>query len=147
MGAFDIHLSHWSVGDGPRLTFTSGADVVLVSHQSSSDAAALFVDPQLALQALDGIVATLLQQTAQGYMPDFIRTCTSRSTSETCSFYVDTEAFTFHASFPCLELGDTLLLGIHDELQVINIEKLPWHPSMELTWQLALPAPGWRVVG
>ena len=41
-------------------------------------------------------------------------------------------ALIFHTSLPCLELGDTLLLGVHNEHQVISVEKLPWYTSAEL---------------
>ena len=47
--------------------------------------------------------------------------------------HVDMESFTFHASLPCLELGDTLLLGVHDEHQVISLERLRWHTCAMLT--------------
>ena len=38
----------------------------------------------------------------------------------------------FLFSLPCLELGDTLLLGVRDEHQVISVEDLPWYTSAEL---------------
>ena len=47
--------------------------------------------------------------------------------------------FTFHASLPCLEFGDTLLPGVHVEHQIIRIEQLPWHNSAELKWQCFQP--------
>ena len=47
-------------------------------------------------------------------------------------FHVDTVPLTSHASFPCPELGDSLVLGVRDEHQVISVEKLPWHTSSEL---------------
>ena len=60
LDAFDIHKSHWSVVDGLRLTFTPGADVVRISHQSFSDAAAFLVDPQLSLWALDRTITNTI---------------------------------------------------------------------------------------
>ena len=49
--------------------------------------------------------------------------------------HVDMELFTFHTCLPCLELGDTLLLGVCDEKQVVSEEKLPWHTNAELMWK------------
>ena len=47
--------------------------------------------------------------------------------------HVDMEALISHYTLPCLELRDTLLLGISDEHQIISLEKLPQHTSVELT--------------
>ena len=49
--------SHSSHVDGPSLAITPVADLVWVGHQASSDANVPLVDPQLALQALDGVAA------------------------------------------------------------------------------------------
>ena len=49
--------------------------------------------------------------------------------------YVDMELFTFHTCLPCLELGDTLLLGVCDEQQVVSEEKLPRYTNAELMWK------------
>ena len=38
--------------------------------------------------------------------------------------HVDMKPFTFHASLPCLEIGDTLLLGVRNEHQVISCKML-----------------------
>ena len=46
--------------------------------------------------------------------------------------HVDMEPFTIHVSLPRRKLGDTLLLGVHDEHQVISVDKLPWYPSAKL---------------
>ena len=45
LGVFDIHMGHWSA---VRLANTHGAGVVFVGHLSTSDVAALLMDPQLA---------------------------------------------------------------------------------------------------
>ena len=50
-------------------------------------------------------------------------------------FHVDTKPFTFHISFPFLELGHTLFQGFHDEHQVYSIEKFPWHNNGEFVRQ------------
>ena len=49
--------------------------------------------------------------------------------------HVDMAPFTFYASLPCHELGNTLLLGVHDEHQVIGVEELPWYTSAEFMRQ------------
>ena len=49
--------------------------------------------------------------------------------------HVESEPFTFHASLPCLELGDTTLLGVRDEHQVISVEELPCYASLKLMRQ------------
>ena len=46
--------------------------------------------------------------------------------------HVDTEPFTFYASLLRLELGDTLLLGVRDEHQVVIVKKLSVYTSAEL---------------
>ena len=69
LGAFGVHLSHWSAVDGPRLAFTLGADVVTAGRQSTSDAAATapLVNTQLARWALDGDVVVTFER--KGYLP------------------------------------------------------------------------------
>ena len=46
--------------------------------------------------------------------------------------HVDMEPFTSHASLPCIELVNTHLLDVHNEYQVISVEKLQWHTSADL---------------
>ena len=45
---------------------------------------------------------------------------------------VDTEPFPLYASLLRLELGDTLILGVRDEHQVVIVKKLPVYTSAEL---------------
>ena len=52
---------------------------------------------------------------------------------ELCLLHVDTAPFSFNANVPRIELGDSLLLGVCDEQQVISVEKLQRHTSAELT--------------
>ena len=54
LGVVAIHFSHWSAVDGLRLALTPGRYVVCVGHQWTGDVAPHFVDPELALRALDG---------------------------------------------------------------------------------------------
>ena len=74
-GTIDIHLSHNSAIDGPRLTLTPGADIVMVFDQSLSYATARLVDPQSTFwpHRME-FLPTPLQQTAQWFLPDFRRT-------------------------------------------------------------------------
>ena len=47
-------------------------------------------------------------------------------------FHIDKDPFIFHASPQRLEFGDTLLLGVRDEHQVISVEKSLQHTSEKL---------------
>ena len=117
--ASDIYLSHWSTVDGSRLTFKPGADVVHVSNQSFNDAAALLVDQQLALWALDGVVTKTLATDSTQILAWFrwnIKVNTGNY--ELGLLHVDMEP-----SMPWV--WDTLLLGVRDKHQAICIEQLP----------------------
>ena len=76
------------------------------------------------------LLPTPLQQRAHGYFFDDIKANTRDQ--ELSFIYVDTEPFNFHASLPRLQLRDALLLGVRNEHQVINVDKLPWHTSAKL---------------
>ena len=80
------------------------------------------------------LLLTTLEQAAPGYLPDFLTTANTRN-QELGPLHVDMELFTFHTCLPCLELGDTLLLGVCDEQQVGSEEKLLWHTNAELMWK------------
>ena len=70
--------------------------VILVSHQSANGAAALHVDPQVALRALDGVCTGICLEGAKANTVD-----------QELLFHVDTEPFTFHTGLSCFELGYT----------------------------------------
>ena len=74
-GTIDIHFSHNSAIDGPRLTLTPGADIVMVFDQSLNYATARLVDPQSTFWGHRmKFLPTPLQQRAQWFLPDFWRT-------------------------------------------------------------------------
>ena len=83
----------------------------------------------LHLEILMELLPTPLQPTAQGYLADFFRT--SMSTLDTMNLIF----FACHTSAPCLEFGDTHLLSVRAECQVIHIEQFQWYTSAELMRQ------------
>ena len=90
------------------------------------------------------ILPTPLKQTdSTGVLARFLEDILVITRDQELGLHVDMEPFTFHASLPCLELGDTLLLGVRYEHQVISVEELPWYASAELM----PPEPEWRAVG
>ena len=120
------HSSHSSAIDGSTVTPTHGADIVWVLDLSLSYATARFVDPQHTLWEQDGVSADTTTADSTGALAKFLGDIMALTRDqEPGLLHVDTEPFTFHASLPRLELGNTLLLGVRDEHQVISVEKLP----------------------
>ena len=111
-GAVKFHFSHSSAIDGPSLAFTPGADIDLVGSQSLSDATALLVGPQHTLWTLYGVVDDTTTVDSTGAFAKFLEDILARTRDqEPRLFHADEEPFTFHASLPRIELGDTFLLG------------------------------------
>ena len=96
------------------------------------EAAARLVDPQLERLALDRFVADTNAAERTGALARFFRL--SRPMTETRKlglFHIDMEPFTFYTSHACLELGDTLLLGVRNQHQVMTVHQ--WH-SCKITY-------------
>ena len=72
-GAIHIHLSHWSAVDRLSLAMTPGPDVIWVGNQPTNDAIASLVDRQLALRALEGIVAYSTVVDSRGVLAEDIK--------------------------------------------------------------------------
>ena len=105
-----------------RLTLTPGVDIFWVFDQSLGYATRRLVDPQHTLRgAQDGVSVDRLLEDVMAITRD-----------QELGLHVDTEPFTFHTSLPRFQLGDTLLLSVRDEHQVISVELL-WYTSTELT--------------
>ena len=136
-GAVDIHFSHTSAIDGPSLSITPGAYIVWVGNHSLNHATAPPVVPQHALWSLDGVVAGSTTADSTGILAKFLENIMANMRDQEVGLllHVDMESCTFHASLPHLTLRVTLLLSVHDEHQVISIEKLPWYNGVELTRQ------------
>ena len=133
-GAVDIHFIHSSAIGGPSLAITPAADIVCACDQLFSDATASLVDPQHALWVLDWFIANTTTADSTGTFDRFLEDIMTKTRDQELGLpNVDTETFTFHASLLRIELGDTFLLGIRDEHQVISVEKLPRHTSAEPT--------------
>ena len=79
------------------------------------------------------LLPTTLMQAAPGY--DSMANTRNQELGLLGLLHVDMELFTFHTCLPCLELGDTLLLGVCDEQQVASEEKLSRHTNAELMWK------------
>ena len=73
-----------------------------------------------------------LRQTTQGNLFHYVSKANNEN-PELGLLHDDAEPITFHAILACLELGDTLILRVRDEHQVINIKKFPWYTSADLT--------------
>ena len=124
-GAVDIHSSNSSASNGQRLTLTPVADIVLV-------ATSRLVIPLHFLWTQTYTVNTGRSCTV--VLARFLKDITTITRDQELGlFHVDMEPFAFHTSLPHLELEDTLLLGVCNEHQVINVKKFPRHTSVELT--------------
>ena len=114
-GAADIHFSHSSAIDGLKFTLTRMADIDWVFDQSLSHATACLVDPQHALWAQDGVAVNTTTADRTGVLARFVEDILVMTKDQELGLlHVDTEPFTFHATLPRHELGDTLLLGVCD---------------------------------
>ena len=83
-----------------------------------------------------GVSANTTTADCTGVLPRFLEDIlVITKDQELGLLHVDMEPVTFHASLPCLELGDTLLFGGHDEHQVISVKELPCYASAELALQ------------
>ena len=82
------------------------------------------------------LLPTTLVQAAPGYLPDFLTTAWPTPETQELGLlgllHVDMELFIFHTCLPCLELGDTLLLGVCDEQRVASEEQFSRHTNAEL---------------
>ena len=127
-GVAHVHFSHGSVIYAPSLANTTAADS-LVRPSIAKWYTKPLLDPWHALCASwMELLLSPPQQTAQGYLPNFLANTRDQ---EFGILHVDTEPITFHASLPCLELGDTFLLGLRYEHPVISIEEFPQHTRSE----------------
>ena len=130
--AFHIHCYGWC-RRWAETSFTPGADVVPGGHQLMSGATAFLVDTQLALQTLAGVAADTLAAGSMGVFAWSLQDIKLNTGDHKLGLlHVDTEPFTFHASLPCLKLGDTLLLGVLWWAPGYQLENLPWHTSTDL---------------
>ena len=128
----NLHCSRRSAIDGLRLTFTPGADIDFIGNQSLNYTTALLLDPQHTWWAQYGVAADTTTADGTGVHAKFLEDIVAITRDQELGLlYVDTEPFTFHASLPHLELGDTLLLCVHDEHQTVSIKKLPWYTNVE----------------
>ena len=110
------------------------ADVVWVFDRSLTIATAHLVDPQHTLSAHDGVSADTTTADGTRALVRFLEDIMANTRHQALGLiHVDMEPFTFYASLPRLELGDTLLLAVHNEHQVISVEKLPRYTSAKLT--------------
>ena len=91
--------------------------------------------PQVALPALGGVAADTTSADNKGVFAGFLEDTQAKTRDkELGRIYADTELFTFHASLLCLELGNTLLPGVCDEHQVINIDTSPRQTRANIIW-------------
>ena len=105
-------------------------------HQLLSDATALLVDPPHALWALDWVVADTTRAGSTGVFARFLDDSMANTRDQELGLLgLDMELFTFHTCLPYLELGNTLLLGVNNEQQVVSAEKLRRHTNAELMWK------------
>ena len=106
---------------------TLAANIVWVGHQLLSYATAPVVGPQYTLWALDEFAyATTTAST--GIFARFIEDIMAITRDQEPGLHhVDTELFTFHASLPRIEVGDTLLISVRLEHQVIRVDKFSQH--------------------
>ena len=90
------------------------------------------MDPQLALWALDGVVANTLAADRTGILACFPYNITANTRDHEIGLLgVDMGPFIFHANLPCLEFGKAILLGVRDVHQIICTEQLAWHTSVD----------------
>ena len=73
------------------------------------------MDPQYALWAQDGVIANTTRADSTGGFAGFQDIMANTRDRELGLIHLDMEPYTFHASFPRIELGDALFLGVHDE--------------------------------
>ena len=102
-----VPLTSTSVTVQPRLTLTPRADIVWVFEQSLSYATACLVDPQHTLGAKDGVSANTTTADITGALARFLETIMAIIGDQALGLHVDMEPFTFHASLPRLELGES----------------------------------------
>ena len=87
-GAVGIHFSHNLAINEPRLTLTPRADIVSVFEKSLSYATARLVDHSMHCEHRMEFLPTPLQQTGQGYLPDFCRTSWSSPETRNLVFFM-----------------------------------------------------------
>ena len=87
-GAVGIHFSHNLAINEPRLTLTPRADIVSVFDKSLSYATARLVDHSMHCEHRMEFLPTPLQQTGQGYLPDFCRTSWSSPETRNLVFFM-----------------------------------------------------------
>ena len=113
--------------------------MVWSGHQLLSDATTLLVDPPHALWALDWVVADNTRAGSTGVLARFYDDSMANTRDQELGLlgllHVYMELYIFRTCLPCLELGDTLLLGVCDEQQAVTVEKLPRHMNVELMWK------------
>ena len=112
-GAVDIHFSHSSAIDEPRLTLTPGENIDFIGSQSFSDATVLLVDSQYTLWAQDGAAADTITADSTGVLARFLEdiVAITRDQELILLLHADMVPFGFHVSRPC-------------------------QPSMPLTWPI-----------